>query len=70
MHLIQDLPFITALSMAVASHRKPLSAGTCYGSDSALDSDKTQCMRVIVGTGTPKRILWNILAVKYFGPCQ
>jgi hypothetical protein len=61
MHLIQDLPFITALSTAAISHRKTISAGTC------CDSHKAHCVGVVVGTGTPTIILWSIL-VKCFGP--
>jgi len=45
--------------MAAISHRKTMFAGTC------CDSLKAHCVGV-VGTGTPKIILWSIL--KYFGP--
>jgi len=62
MHLIQDLPFNTALSTAATSHRKKtISAGTC------CDSHTAHCVGVVVGTGTPKIILWSIF-VKCFGP--
>jgi hypothetical protein len=46
--------------MAAISNRKTMSAGTC------CDSHKAHCVGVVVGTGTPKIILWSIL-VKSLG---